>query len=173
MEDIKSFLCLLLDLDKVYEQILQGNYDVLDKLQAVVDAAVSFQEMDTDSPSYPLFQEFLRAFESKVELIYKLLEIDNGDSLKEYSFADLQKKMATLEMKHFEYVQKAMFEQLTMGEYEEFRTMLEDFRNILDKFQSDENNLLEIAGMKSRVQHFITDFLEDEEILKCVYKSEN
>jgi len=173
MEDVKSYLCLLLDLDKIYEQILLGNYDVLGKLQTIVESVISFQDLDKDSVNYPLFQEFLEAFETKTSLIYKILELDDGESVKEYKLADLQKKMNIIEMKHFDYVQKAMFEQLTFQEYEDFRKGIESFRNILDRFQCDDENLLEVAGMKSRVQHFITDFLEDEEVLRVAYQNKN
>lgn len=173
MKEIKSYLCLLLDLDKIYERLLQGDYDVVDKLQAVVDAAVSFQELDESSTDYPLFKEFLDAFETKILLIYKILEMDDGESIKEYSLDDLRKKMSTIEMKHFDFIQKAMFEQLTFQEYEEFRVGIEEFREILDRFQSNDDNLLEIAGMKSRIQHFITDFLEDEEVLRVAYQNKN
>jgi hypothetical protein len=36
-----------------------------------------------------------------------------------------------------------------------------------------DNNLLEIAKMKSKIQHFNTQVLEDEEVLRTAYDNSN
>ena len=51
--------------------------------------------------------------------------------------------------------------------------MLFQFRNTLYAIPINDDNLLEIAKMKSKIQHFNTYVLEDEEILKQAYKNSN
>ena len=36
-----------------------------------------------------------------------------------------------------------------------------------------DNNLLEIAKMKSKIQHFNTQILEEEDILRAAYENSN
>jgi recombination DNA repair RAD52 pathway protein len=47
-----------------------------------------------------------------------------------------------------------------------------EFREKLYEFVWDEENMLEVAKMKSMVQHFNTEILEDEDVLRVAYSNE-
>ena len=54
-----------------------------------------------------------------------------------------------------------------------FKDELFQFRNMLYAIPISDNNLLEIAKMKSKIQHFNTEILEDEDILRVAYENSN
>ena len=54
-----------------------------------------------------------------------------------------------------------------------FKDELFQFRNMLYAIPISDNNLLEIAKMKSKIQHFNTEILEDEDILRVAYANSN
>ena len=54
-----------------------------------------------------------------------------------------------------------------------FKDELFQFRNMLYAIPISDNNLLEIAKMKSKIQHFNTQVLEDEEVLRTAYDNSN
>ena len=57
-------------------------------------------------------------------------------------------------------------------EIDRFQKALFEFREKLYDFSCDDENLLEVAKMKSKVQHFNTEILEDEEVLSVAYSNE-
>ena len=54
-----------------------------------------------------------------------------------------------------------------------FKQELFQFRDMLYAITISDSNLLEIAKMKSKVQHFNTEILEDEDILRVAYANSN
>ena len=62
---------------------------------------------------------------------------------------------------------------VTIDTINSFKESLFQFRNMLYAIPISDNNLLEVAKMKSKVQHFNTEVLEDEEILKQAYSNSN
>ena len=57
-------------------------------------------------------------------------------------------------------------------EIDRFEKALFEFREKLYDFVWDEENMLEVAKMKSMVQHFNTEILEDEDVLRVAYSNE-
>ena len=74
-----------------------------------------------------------------------------------------------LEGKHYNIINNYIVKKITKEEYKEFTVKLFKFREILDNYQPKKEEIYEIAGMKSRIQHYITDTVEDEEILKSLF----
>lgn len=54
---------------------------------------------------------------------------------------------------------------------EEFGKSIETIRTHLEEIEITEENLLEIANIKSKVQHFYTEIMEEEELLKQAYNN--
>ena len=53
----------------------------------------------------------------------------------------------------------------------EFGKKIEEIRKYLEEVIITEENLLEIANIKSKVQHFYTEIMEEEELLKQAYNN--
>ena len=60
---------------------------------------------------------------------------------------------------------------ISIQEVTMFGQKIEKIRNLLDNFQTNDENLLEIAKYKSKIQHFYTEIMEDEELLRMAYSN--
>ena len=82
---------------------------------------------------------------------------------------ELRKDFISLEREHYIIINNYITKKVTKEEYKNFTVKLFKFREKLDNYQSKPEEIYEVAGMKSRVQHYITDTVEDEEILKSLF----
>lgn len=85
----------------------------------------------------------------------------------------LRKYFRVIEILRFNIVSNYVTGMVTAQDIEEFKEKFFDFRERLYKFETDETNLLEIANMKSKLQHYNTEVLEDENILEVAYSNSN
>ncbi len=76
-----------------------------------------------------------------------------------------------LEKDHYIIVNNYITGRVNIEEVEEFGKKIELIRSLLDSFVTDEENLLEIAKYKSKVQHFYTEIMEDEDLLDMAYSN--
>lgn len=84
---------------------------------------------------------------------------------------DIRNYFFLLEKAHFEILNKYLTGVVKITEVEEFGNKIERIRSLLDSFETNEENLLEIAKYKSKVQHFYTEIMEDEELLDMAYSN--
>ena len=76
-----------------------------------------------------------------------------------------------LEKEHFIVLNNYLTGRINIQEVNDFGRKLEKIRTLLDDFETNEENLLEIAKYKSKVQHFYTEIMEDEELLDMAYSN--
>lgn len=85
----------------------------------------------------------------------------------------MRKNYNNIEIMHFNIIQRYVLGIVSIDEINDFDTIIKTFRDELDTFVTDDDTLLEIASMKSQIQHFITDSIEDEDVLKVAYSNVN
>jgi len=85
----------------------------------------------------------------------------------------LRKYFRVIEILRFNIVSNYVTGMVTAKDIEDFKEKFFDFREKLYQFETSEENLLEIAGMKSKLQHYNTEVLEDENILEVAYSNSN
>ncbi len=85
----------------------------------------------------------------------------------------LRKEFKFLELKRFEIVSNYVTGMVRVSDIEDFKEKLFGFRDKLYAISISDDNLIEIAKMKSVVQHLNTEVLEDEDILAIAYQNEN
>lgn len=78
-----------------------------------------------------------------------------------------------LEIEHFNIINSYIMGMVSVADINRFQAILDDFRTKLYELEINDDNLLEIAKMKSVVQHYNTEILEDEEVLKVAYSNSN
>lgn len=78
-----------------------------------------------------------------------------------------------LEVLHFNIINSYIMGMVTVADINKFQAVLDDFRTKLYDIEVTEDTMLEIAKMKSVVQHYNTEILEDEEVLKVAYSNSN
>ena len=85
---------------------------------------------------------------------------------------ELRIEFLKIEAERFTIINGYIMGIIKKSEIDRFEKALLEFREDLYKFICDDENILEIAKMKSKVQHFNTEILEDEEVLKIAYLNE-
>lgn len=83
----------------------------------------------------------------------------------------LREEFLNVEKNRFNIVNKYIMGIVEINDIECFKVQLENFRNKLYTFNVNEENVFEIAKMKSKIQHFNTEILEDEDILRIAYNN--
>ena len=83
----------------------------------------------------------------------------------------IRKLFFVLEKDHFTIVNNYIMGIISIQEVTMFGQKIEKIRNLLDNFQTNDENLLEIAKYKSKIQHFYTEIMEDEELLRMAYSN--
>ena len=87
----------------------------------------------------------------------------------EMTLEDLKKEMYLLELERYDIENSYVMGKLSVKQIDHFRDLLFKFREILYAYPISKENLLDIAKLKSKVQHFNTQILEDEDILRGAY----
>lgn len=86
---------------------------------------------------------------------------------------ELRGEFNLLELKRFQIVNNYVMGIVKISEIEEFKKNLFAFRDKIDAISISDINLIELAKMKSQVQHYNTEVLEDENILEMAYQNVN
>ena len=84
---------------------------------------------------------------------------------------EIRKQFFQLEKEHFYILNNYLTSQLKIQEVKEFGEKIAALRLLLDQIDTTEENLLEIAKYKSKIQHFYTEIMEDEELLGAAYNN--
>ena len=83
----------------------------------------------------------------------------------------LRKEFRIIEILRFNIVSNYVTGMVNSNDIEEFKDKFFKFRDHLYEFATTDENLLEIAKMKSQLQHYNTEVLEDEDLLKVAYSN--
>ena len=88
------------------------------------------------------------------------------------SLEELRVEFLKIEAERFTIINGYIMGIVKKSEIDRFEKDLLDFREKLYEFVWDEENMLEVAKMKSMLQHFNTEILEDEDVLRIAYSNE-
>ena len=86
---------------------------------------------------------------------------------------ELRRQFRNVEILRFNIVSNYVTGMVNVDDIEQFKKIFFDLREKLDAFPTNEENLLEIAKMKSKMTHHNTEVLEDENILEVAYANSN
>ena len=85
----------------------------------------------------------------------------------------IREDFKALEIKKFNIINSYIMGVVKIEEILVFKNELFRFRDMLYAIPISDDNILEIASLKSKVQHFNTEVLEDDEILRVAYQNSN
>lgn len=92
--------------------------------------------------------------------------------MKKYnSMAELQNAYLELEKKHFVIIDSYVIGMVTKEEIKDFENFYTEMREAVYEMETNEENIREIARIKSILQHYYTEILEDEELLTMAYSN--
>ncbi len=158
-------------IDNLYNDVrndVQGGISKLDKLFVEV---LSLEDLSCyNEEEKQQIKELINSFIDKIKLIYEILEVKSDNLL---TLEYLQEEFSKLEIKRFVIENNYVMGIIRIEDIDNFKQELFQFRDMLYAITISDSNLLEIAKMKSKVQHFNTEILEDEDILRVAYANSN
>ncbi len=168
MEDI---LKLKEELDVLYNEIVKGNKDNLEDLDNFILKLASFEEVNCSNDEEVIFVDTLfKSLIEKMNLICDLFIVKKDNLL---TMDNIKEEFKKIELKRFQIVNDYVLGMVKPLQINTFKEELFQFRDMLYAIPISDDNLLEIAKMKSKIQHFNTEVLEDEDILKQAYNNLN
>lgn len=85
----------------------------------------------------------------------------------------LRKEFRVIEILRFNIVSNYVTGMVNASDIEEFKKKFFSFKEHLYSYEITDDTLLEVAQMKSRLQHFNTEVLEDEDLLRVAFSNSN
>lgn len=85
---------------------------------------------------------------------------------------NLREEFVEIEKFKFNIINCYIMGIIKKSEIDRFQLALFDFREKLYNYSYTEEEILEVAKMKSKVQHFTTEIIEDEDVLRMAYSNE-
>ena len=158
-------------IDNLYNDVrndVQGGISKLDKLFVEVLSLEDLSGYNEEEKQQ--IKELINSFIDKIKLIYEILEVKSDNLL---TLEYLQEEFSKLEIKRFVIENNYVMGIIRIEDIDNFKQELFQFRDMLYAITISDSNLLEIAKMKSKVQHFNTEILEDEDILRVAYANSN
>ncbi len=173
MNLLSDILALLSKLDKIYDEVIQGNKDLTKVTDLMNQMVICLDKIDfLDDKKRNVSLKAIQSFNSKIELIYDLIDLDYFKP-SDLGLDNLRKQMDYLELKRYEIMNKYVLGTLKKEEIDFFEEELGAFRARVYEFVPAEEEIMDIAKMKSKIQHLNTEVLEDEEVLRVAYENSN
>lgn len=164
---MEEILLLKDRLDNIYNRVCSGNQGVFGELDELMLNILKYEDLTKyDSEEAEQIVSMIKSFTEKINLIYELLEVKRDNLL---TMDKLREEFKVLEMKRFNIVNSYVMGMVRATDIEMFKNELFQFRDKLYAIPISDDEILEVAKMKSKIQHFNTEVLEDEDVLRVAY----
>jgi hypothetical protein len=158
-------------LDKLYSEVLNGKQDIFGESDKIMVDILKLKDMSIiDKDEQEFVDGLIHSFVDKINLMYEILDVKKDNLL---TLEHLEEEFHKLEIKRFNIENSYIMGMIKAEDINLFAEELFQFRNMLYAIQISDINLLPIAKMKSKIQHFNTEILEDEDILRVAYENSN
>lgn len=158
------------ELDVIYADALKGHENVLERIDKFLIELPIYDDLSLfEIYKEEEIEEFFQNISTKISEIYKLIDL----KIENITIEELREDFFIIEKMRFEIVNKYIMGIVKIDDIEKFKTDLYDFRHKLYAISISDSNILEIAKMKSKAQHFYTEVLEDEDVLRVAYSNSN
>ena len=158
-------------LDNLYNRVVNDNEDVLILMDELLVEIIKYENLDGYiDEEVELIVSLISSFTEKANIIYDLLDIKRDNLL---TIENLKNEFRIIEMNRFNIVNSYVMGNIKISDVEKFKDDLFSFRNKLYAIPINDDNLLDVAKMKSKLQHYNTEVLEDEELLRLAYSNSN
>lgn len=159
---MKEYLEYLNELHKIYQEVLDGKKVEEDRIKDLTYKISNVNEQDE------LMLEIANIFRLEKNLINKMRSHNVN---KENTIEDIRNDFQKLEVLHFNIINAYIRGKVLKADYDAFCSYILGFKDKLYSFTPEESEILEIAKMKSKVQHYITEVVEDEDLIKTTYEN--
>jgi hypothetical protein len=158
-------------LDGLYSEVLNGKQDIFNESDKIMVDILKLKDMSIlDKDEQEFVDGLISSFVEKINLMYEILDVKKDNLL---TLEHLEEEFHKLEIKRFNIENSYIMGMIKAEDIKCFGEELFQFRNMLYAIPISDSNLLQIAKMKSKIQHFNTEILEDEDILRVAYENSN
>lgn len=158
-------------LDNLYNEVLNGKQDIFGESDKIMIDILKLKDLSiVDKDEQEFVDGLIHSFVDKINLMYEILDVKKDNLL---TLEHLSDEFHRLEIKRFNIENSYVMGMIRIEDINSFGDELFKFRNMLYAIPISDNNLLQIAQMKSKIQHFNTEILEDEDILRVAYANSN
>ncbi len=164
--NIEYYLNLLNRINQIYSDMLNKKYESFNTLKDIHKELTMLKDEIKESENEELVKKVLGICNEEINLITFL----NNEYCKGIDY--IRKSFLELEKAHYQVTNKYITGVILPSDIKDFEKILGGFKTILYKHNPIEENVMEIAKMKSKVQHFTTEILEDEDVLKIAYEND-
>ena len=169
MKDIKYYLGLLGNINRMYIDVLNGcsvDINLLDSFNVEL-SNIPFKEFNVEEKD--ILSSVVTSCVEQVNLInYLVMKREFNVS----SIDGLREEFVVIEKERFNIINSYIVGILKKSEIDRFEELWSCFKEKLYQYSPLEDELLEVAKMKSKMQHFSTEIFEDEEVLRVAYRNE-
>ena len=164
-QKIDYYLALLSRINSIYSDMLNKKYESYDKLKDI-NKELNLLKEDI-IPDNEIIGMIIKACNDQINIInYLNKELTND-------METIRTNFLIIEKEHYEITNRYIKGIINTDDINNFKENILKFKNILYKFPTTEENIHEIAKMKSKIQHFTTEILEDEDVLRMAYHNSN
>lgn len=158
-------------LDNLYKDVLNGKQEIFNDFDKIMVDILKLKDLViVDKDEQEFVDGLIHSFVDKINLMYEILDIKKDNLL---TLEHLEEEFHKLEIKRFNIENSYIMGMVKIEDIDLFGEELFQFRNMLYAIPISDNNLLQIAKMKSKIQHFNTEILEDEDILMMAHANSN
>ena len=161
------YLNLLNRINQIYSDMLNKKYESFGNLKDIHKELVMLKDEIKPGENEDLIKRIINICNEQISLITYL----NEEYCKDIDY--IRNSFLGLEKAHYEVTNKYITGVILPSDIKEFENIIQKFKTILYKHNPSEENVMEVAKMKSKVQHFTTEILEDEDVLKIAYSNKN
>lgn len=87
------------------------------------------------------------------------------------TYDELKKDFLLLEKMRYEIVDSYILGNVIINQVDDFKTFFMLIRSSINTLVVTEENVYKVAKIKSKMQHYYTEILEDDELLTMAYKN--
>lgn len=171
MQSIERAFSLLHELDKIYKSVIDDSLEGISDIDGLIAQMLEFENVEVyQDEERDIITAIIKSFSLKIELINKIIDFKRDISER---MENIRNEFKLLEARRFEIVNNYVVGTVKKEDIDSFEKVFLKFRNKLYAIPISDNNIMEIAKMKSKIQHFETEVLEDEELLRVAYSNSN
>lgn len=168
MKDIQYYMGILSNINRMYIDVLNGSLIDDNLLEEFNSELLSISLKDFKTQEQDVLSSVVTSSLEQYNLIkYVLCKRKNN----EISIDVLRREFVIIESEHFNILNNYVQGVLMKNQIDSYYDVWKKFKEKLYQYEPSEDEIMEIAKMKSKMQHFSTDIFEDEDVLSIAYSN--
>lgn len=170
MKDLQYYMGILSNINRMYIDVLNSSIIDINLLEQFNEELMNVCLNEYSSDDQDILSSVITSALEQYNLIKYLL---NKREMNTVNIDVLRKEFVFIETEHFNILNSYVQGTLVKDSIDCYYDSWKKFRERLYQYEPNEDEIMEVAKMKSKVQHFSTDIFEDEDVLSIAYSNVN